>query len=305
VRSNLTVATNIGLLGVPLQTVRICPTASFAPEPAAAFISTIAYPLVQEVEDRDRFRYALCRWAIDSRSKKDREWATQPQILKPRAFLYLNAEWPKIIEHGFEKVSERVAATQLIVLPHYIALRTGTKPKSVIPGYEPNSKDMSLFCINKRDALRGKDVNANPADADPGNFSKRQWKPTLVVAHAVLGLLSFHSKLAGRRHDRKKNSVQEKRKEEKDLAPNVMYCLHSPTSMQEIVISSEVIRQQLASIKKLKIKEDRTVAFYFDLGGCRAECGWNFSGAAQCNCDALLKPIPIREAISRFKVFPQ
>jgi hypothetical protein len=279
---------------MPLQTILISPTASFAPEPAAAFISTIAYPFVQEMEDRARFRYALCRWAIDSRSKKDPEWATPPQMLKPRAFLHLNAEWPQIVERGFKKVNERLAVTEFIVLPHYIALHTGPKPKSVIPGYEPNSKDMSTFCFNIRHALKGKDVDANPLDADPGNFSKRHWKPTLVVAHAVLGLLAFHNKI-----------VQERRKEEKDLAPTVMYCLHSPRSMREIIISSELIRQQLALIRKLKIKEDRTVAFYFDLGGCRAECGWNFSGAAQCNCDALIKPIPIGEAISRFKVFPQ
>jgi hypothetical protein len=304
VRSNLTTSTNMGLLGVPLQTILISPSASFAPEPAAAFISTIAYPLVEEMEDRARFRYALCRWAIDRRSKTDRESATQPQMLKPRAFLYLNAEWPQILERGFEKINERLLATELIVLPHYIALNTGTKPKSVIPGYKPNSKDMSFFCVNIRHARKGEDVDENHVDADPGNFSKRQWKPTRVVAHAVLALLAFHAKLARKRKDQKKTIVQENRKEEKNLVPTVMYCLHSPTSMREIVISSEVIRQQLASIKTLKI-EDRTVAFYFDLGGCRAECGWNFSGAAQCNCDALLKPIPIGEAISRFKVFPQ
>jgi hypothetical protein len=188
VRSNLTAATNRGLLGVPLQTILISPTARFAPEPAAAFISTIAYPLVEEMEDRARFRYALCRWAIDLRSKGDPEWATLPPMLKPRNFLYLNAQWPQIVERGFEKVSDRLAVTQLIVLPHYIALRTGTKPKSVIPGHKPNSKDMSLFCVSIRHARKGKDVDANPVDADPGNFSKRDWKPTLVVAHAVLGL---------------------------------------------------------------------------------------------------------------------
>jgi hypothetical protein len=292
----------MGLLGVPLKTILISPTASFAPEPAASFISTIAYPLVEEMEDRARFRYALCRWAIDWRSKKDPEWATLPPMLKPRDFLYLNAEWPQIVERGFEKVSDRLVVTQLIVLPHYIALRTGTKPKSVIPGYEPNSKDMLFFCVNIRHARKGKDVDANPVDGDPGNFSKRDWKPTLVVAHAVLGLLAFHSKLARRLNDQKKNSVQEKGKEKKDLAQTVMYCLHSPGSMREIVISSELIRQQLVSIKKLRINEDQTIAFYFDLGGCRAECGWNFSGAAQCNCDALLKPIPIGEAISAVNV---
>jgi hypothetical protein len=286
----------MGLLGVPLQTILISPTASFAPEPAAAFISTIAYPL--EMEDRARFRYALCRWAIDTRSKKDPEWATSPQMLKPRAFLYLNAEWPQIVERGFKKVSERLAATQFIVLPHYIALHTGTKPKSVIPGFEPNSKDMSRFCVSISHGRKGKDVDANPVDGDPGNFSKRQWKPTLVVAHAVLGLLAFHSKLARRRNDQKKKSVREKRKQEKDLAPTVMYCLHSPRSMREIIISSELIRQQLALIRKLKMKEDRTIAFYFDLGGCRAECGWNFSGAAPCNCDRLLRPLPLGNAIA-------
>jgi hypothetical protein len=161
---------------------------------------------------------------------------------------------------------------------------------------------MGIFCVNINRAREGKDVDAVDTDADPGNFSNRLWKPTRVVAHGLLAFLAFHSKLARRRNAQKKNSVQEKRKEEKDLASTVMYCLHCPESMREIVITSELIRQQLASIKKLRINEDQTIAFYFDLGGCRAECGWNFSGAAQCNCDALLKPIPIGEAISGFKV---
>jgi hypothetical protein len=258
VRSNLTAATNTELLDVPLETFLISLTPSFAPEAAAAFFSAIAYPFPHEKEDRIRFHYALCRWAIHTRSKADREWAAIPQMLKPRAFLYLNTEWPQIVDQGVKKLNERFVVAQLIVLPYYIALQTGEKPKSMIPGYEPNSRDMSIFCLNISRARKGEDVDADPIDADPGNFSRRQWKPTRVIAHGLLAFLAFHHKLAQRRNEQKQ---PQRRKVERQLAPTVLHCFHSPESIREIILHSEAIRKRLVSIKKLRIKEDQTIAF--------------------------------------------
>lgn len=160
---------------MPSETVLISLNPTFAPEPAAMFFSTIAYPLQQELEDRDRFRYALCRWAIHWQSEADPEWAAKPQPLKPAYFLHCNKEWPGIVERGFQKINEVLTITQLIVLPHYIALLTGGQPKSVIPGYNPTSKDMSYFCVNVSGMRESRDWKDNEAP-DSGNFSKRQWR---------------------------------------------------------------------------------------------------------------------------------
>src|ERR1700730_84398 len=275
----------MGMIDVPLEAVLISLNPSFAPEPAATFFSTIAYPLPQEIEDRKTFRYALCRWAIHKQSEADPEWAAKPQPLKLAYFLHCNKEWPGIVERRFQKINEVLISTQLIGLPHYIALRTGGQPKSVIPGYNPTSKDMSYFCVNASGMLESRDWKDNEAP-DTGNFSKRQWKHTRVVAHALLALLACRHRLA------------QGLRIQKNLLLSVAGCLVFPETMRLLILKSEILRKHLTSISKFKIEENQTIAFYFELGGCRRECGWNLSGAAPCNCDRLLRPLPLGNAIS-------
>jgi hypothetical protein len=186
----------MGMIEMPLEAVLISLNPSFAPEPAATFFSTIAYPLPQELEDRKIFRYALCRWAIHKQIEVDSEWAAKPQPLKLVYFVHCNKEWLGVVERGIQKINEVFITTQLIVLPHYIALRTGGQPKSVIPGYySPTSKDMSYFCVNVSGMRQSRDWKENEAP-DLGNFSKRQWKPTRAVAHALLAFLAHRRELA-------------------------------------------------------------------------------------------------------------
>jgi hypothetical protein len=275
----------MGMIDVPLEAVLISLNPSFAPEPAATFFSTIAYPLPQQLEDRNRFRYALCRWAIHWQSEADPEWAAKPQPLKPAFFLHCNKKWPAIVDQGIHQIDEALVSTQLIVLPHYIARRTGGHPKSVIPGYNPTSKDMSYFCVNVSGMLESRDCKENEAP-DTGNFSNRQWKPTRAVAHALLAFLACRHKLA------------QGPKRKKKLALNMVEWLQFPETIRQLIIKSEVLRKQLTSISKFRIEENQTIAFYFDLGGCRPECGWNLSGVAPCSCDRWDKPLPLGNAIS-------
>jgi hypothetical protein len=185
----------MGMIDVPLEAVLISLNPSFAPEPAATFFSTIAYPLPQELQDRKTFRYALCRWAIHKQSEADPEWAAKPHPLKLAYFLHCSKEWPGIVERGFQKINQVLISAQLIGLPHYIALRTGGQPKSVIPNYNPTSKDMSYFCVNVSGMLESRDWKDNEAP-DTGNFSNRQWRRTRVVAHALLAFLACRHELA-------------------------------------------------------------------------------------------------------------
>jgi hypothetical protein len=277
----------MGMIDVPLESVLISLKPSFAPEPAANYFSTIAYPLPQELEDRKTFRYAFCRWAIHMQSGADPEWAAKPQPLKPAYFLHCSKAWPHIVERGFQRINEVLIATQLIVLPHFIARRTGGQPKSVMPGFNPTGKDMSYFCVNVSGMRKATDWKENETP-DTGNFSNRQWRRTRVVAHTVLAYLGCGHKLA------------QGPKIKKKLYFNLVEWLQFPETMKLLILESEMLRKDLTSIRQFRIRENQTIAFYFDLGGCRPECGWNLSGAAPCNCDRWDGPLPFGKAISDF-----
>ncbi len=84
----------------------------------------------------------------------------------------------------------------------------------------------------------------------------------------------------------------------KNLAFSMVEWLLFPETMRLLIMKSEVLRKHVTSISQFRIEDNQTTAFYFDLGGCRPECGWNLSGVAPCNCDRWDKPLPLGDAIS-------
>jgi hypothetical protein len=157
----------------------------------------------------------------------------------------------------------------------------------VMPGFNPTGKDMSYFCVNVSGMRKATDWKENETP-DTGNFSNRQWRRTRVVAHTVLAYLGCGHKLA------------QGPKIKKKLYFNLVEWLQFPETMKLLILESEMLRKDLTSIRQFRIRENQTIAFYFDLGGCRPECGWNLSGAAPCNCDRWDGPLPFGKAISDF-----
>jgi hypothetical protein len=82
-------------------------------------------------------------------------------------------------------------------------------------------------------------------ETDQRNFRTRFWKPTRAVVHAAAAFLTWRAELA--RASR--------------IDDPILACLVFPKLLRKIILTSEIYRRELASIKQFKIKEEEIIAF--------------------------------------------
>jgi hypothetical protein len=223
---------------MPRETVRISLSPSFPPEAGATFFSTIAYPDRSELLERDHFWFALCRWAINQQCDMDRDWALTPQLIRPDVFAHNNNDWQKILMLGINRLNRRFTVAHYVALPHFIGQHTGKRAKVVQDYDEPTVERMSYLAMEQMEI----------AGEDQRNFKTRHLKPSRPVLHAAAAFLIWHKDLG--------DQLDPPRKIDPFFA-----CLVFPHLLRKIILTSEIHRRQLPSIKQFRIREEEIIAF--------------------------------------------
>jgi hypothetical protein len=222
---------------MPRETIRISLSPLFAPEAAATFFSTLAYPQPSEVAARERFWRALCRWVVIEQCHMDRHWALTPQLIRPDVFARNNRDWQKIFMLGIKRLNRRFTVAHYVALPHFIGQHTGKRARKV-QQREPTVEHMSYLAMEQMGST----------DEDQTNFKTRHLKPSRAVLHAAAAFLIWHKDLG--------DQLDPPRKIDPFLA-----CLVFPHLLRKIILTSEIHRRQLPSIRQFRIKEEEIIAF--------------------------------------------
>jgi hypothetical protein len=205
--------------------------------------------------ERDHFWFALCRWAISQRCSIDPEWGFSPQLIRPDIFLRLNRNWLQVFNWGMKRWEDRLEVTKFLAMPHFIAQSRGNRrTPRVCLEIEAQNADFSWSAVDAtvEDAtvVNMSDVAMEymgmPPD-DQRNFRTRFWKPTRAVVHAAAAFLTWRHELGPA----------------SGIDDPVLACLHFPNLLRKIILTSEIYRQQLASITQFRIDEEETIFFDF------------------------------------------
>jgi hypothetical protein len=110
---------------MPRETIRLGLSTPFTPEPGAIFLSFIAYPNSKDATKRARFCLAICRFAVMAMCKKDRDWASSPQAIKPDIILISDTDRRKALRLGSTQLGYRFKAANFLAIPHLHAEFSG------------------------------------------------------------------------------------------------------------------------------------------------------------------------------------
>jgi hypothetical protein len=201
-------------------------------------LATLAYP------DRDRggldlryrFLWALCRWLVLRRARKEPEFATNAQPIVPAIFTADHTDYLHDLESGNKKLNERLVAANWIVLPHLKAVMTGKLEE--VEGEYPHVYHLAQLAMENL-GRKGKTQASFEADA---------WAPTRPVAHAAAAYLYWQQTSS------------------KSLPANTTFleiCLEEPRMVAQIIETSEELRPIVAMIKQFKkrIEEQDMIEF--------------------------------------------
>jgi hypothetical protein len=222
---------------MPRETIRISLSSLFAPEAAATFFSTIAYPNPVDAAARERFWRALCRWVVIEQCRMDRDWALTPQLIRPDVFAHNNNNWQKIVMLGIKRLNKGFAVAHYVALPHFMAQHTGQSAKPV-QKYKPTVGRMSILAMKEMGST----------EKNRRNFNTRHLKPLRPVLHAIAAFLIWHRDLG--------DELDPPREIDPFFA-----CLAFPHLLRKIILTSEIHRRQLPSIRQFKIKDEEIIAF--------------------------------------------
>ena len=124
---------------MPRETISIPLKSLPTYEASAVFFSTIAYPDPLDESQREKFRLALCRWAILQRATIDGQWGRVAQAIKPEIFSQEERLFLQSYERGLALLAKRFMCAATIVLPHLFK----TPPR--LYGLEPTVGNLASY----------------------------------------------------------------------------------------------------------------------------------------------------------------
>jgi hypothetical protein len=209
--------------------IRMCAHAPY--ESAAHFLALLAYPEPGDSVEREKFRGAQCRWAIEARMAYDREWGDAHQWIRPRFFSAPTNVHAAILKRGRNKLLHRIAAT-CIIWPQLTKVITSKLP--LVEGCVPTVENMSILAA---DLLGWKGDSYS-------TVKSKIWKPTKPVAHLAaawvpLLCLDRPEMLEHETHD------------------PIMNLFFDPSYIVALIVAAEHLRLMLPKVKRFrKLRED-------------------------------------------------
>jgi hypothetical protein len=166
---------------MPRETFQLGLSTPFSPEPAAKFLSILAYPNSEDFMMRAKFCAAICRFAITAMCKDDRDWGNRPQGIRPAIILMSDADWHKALKLGSTQLGYRFKAARFFAMPHLRAEFQGCELLNY-GGFAPTVENLAILAKYRMGWDRDRDGTST--------IKGRIWGPSRPVIHAAAMLLA-------------------------------------------------------------------------------------------------------------------
>jgi hypothetical protein len=224
---------------MPREIVRINVASKFPIEAGARFFATIAHP--DNRNERERFRLALCRWYMLTRSERDPDFANKLTLIVPAIFVLSDDDCIRTLKRGWTKLNHRLTATRWLVMPHLRVEQL--KPLQV----EENGQFI-VPTLNKMTLVAMKALGWTGKSESVPTFKSKIWAPSRPVVHAAAAYVLWCY------HATRMFPVEQQRD-----AFFMLACLEYPSTITTLIRTSETYRLKLAEIEQFKIKEEETI----------------------------------------------
>jgi len=186
---------------------------------------------------RAKFCLAICRFAIMAMCKKDRDWASSPQPIKPGILLVGDKDLRKALRLGSTQLGYRFKAAIFFALPHLNAKFS----RRDLPNYEGFAPTVENLAVLAKHRMRwDRDRHST------STIKSRIWGPSRPVIHAAAILLADG---IGKGSPIRENPE------------SWLPYLKDAEVLRPVLVASEFARLLLPSIKQFRIKEADTVQF--------------------------------------------
>jgi hypothetical protein len=212
-------------------------------EAAAEFYSYLAYPDQIDATEREKYRIALSRWAVMQRAKLDQQWNESTDMIRSiRPLVFSQPE--KLFERTYERGStiwwERARCACMMLLPQMELVD--------LDGLAPNVGNIAL--------VLGRELGYS--DESQKTIESKIWARTKPVAHAAAAVMLSFGLLP--------NPKQEW-DEDHPLCyqqPFLATLFYEDVFRMIVLRMAELMRLQLPSCTRFRIREDETIQFIAD-----------------------------------------
>jgi hypothetical protein len=136
-------------------------------EAVAEFYSYIAYPDPEEATQRENYRIALARWAVQERASLDPHWGRNEQAIRPNIFSQKERLFEDTRRSGGKRLWERCHCAFMMLLPHLV--------EELLEGLTPTVSHIALTACR----IRGNQTTSQKT------YEAKIWAPVKPVAHAA------------------------------------------------------------------------------------------------------------------------
>jgi hypothetical protein len=229
------------VLDMPRETISIPIKSLPLYEASAVFFSTIAYPNPLDEPQREKFRLALCRWAILERATIESQWGGVAQAIKPEIFSQEERLFLQSIERGSTFLAKRIFCAATIIGPHLF------KTPLRLYGLEPTVGNLA--------GIVAYGLRMSPESQK--TIESRLWAPTKPVAHAAMAWFNFTALVI---------RVKGPWDQENQLCNHDLFlgAFFYPEMITMLVEKAEEIRLRLTGLKRFHIKEENQIQFSLD-----------------------------------------
>jgi hypothetical protein len=224
---------------MPREIVRINVASKFPTEVGARFFATIAYP--DNRNERERYHLALCRWYLLVRAQRNPGFVSKVHLIVPAIFVPSNYDCMRTLKRGNKKLSQRLAATRWLVMPHLRADQL--KPIQV----EKNG-EFIVPTINKMTLVAMEALGWTGKTESVPTFKSKIWAPSRPVVHAAAAYVLW-CHYAARIFPT----------EQQGDGFFILACLEYPSTIATLIRTSEAYRLKLAKIEQFEIREGETI----------------------------------------------
>ena len=143
-------------------------------------ITILAYPKIDQEEDRGGLHASLCNQFLYDRSVKDQTWAASPQLIKPVYAFRSEALIKKDTRKLERLLRDRAVAGRMAMGFFLEAEGDGKRPKSL-------PKEIKKVTLDGM-AIMVKDEVLRSGSEETENIEKRAWRPSLPVIHLAAAM---------------------------------------------------------------------------------------------------------------------
>lgn len=204
-------------------------------EAAAQFYSYIAYPDPDEATQREKYRIALARWAVQERARIDQNWGNNDQMIRPNIFSQGQTLFENTRRIGGKRLWERCRCALMMLLPHLV--------EELLEGLTPTVGNIALTATR----IQG---NQNQK-----TYEAKVWAPVKPVAHAAAAAVVSWTLLKDPGHDWDEGHQLCYQQ------PLIATFFYEDVFRDFLLRVAELLRMQLPACSRFQIREEDTIQF--------------------------------------------